>query len=241
MQRPITAAQDNPLPFLHKLYARLIHYSRRVCEFHHRLLLRHLISRGHLKIGRHTYGLRAHSISGASAMAHVSIGSFCSFAPGVNILANVDHALERPSTYPFRTLLFAESDPKGNPGGFNADAVTKGSITIGHDVWVGQSALILSGVSIGTGSVIGAGAVVSRSIPPYSIAVGNPARVVRRRFSDIDVGLLLNSRWWEIPDAGLEKMLPLLYSEEIPAFAYAATALTSGREESEIGSQPDSH
>ena len=82
-----------------------------------------------------------------------------------------------PSTYPFRTQLTRRFVKVTGLGQHNHDATTKGPILIGHDVWIGERATIMSGCEIGTGSIIGAGAVVARNIPPYSIAVGNPARV----------------------------------------------------------------
>lgn len=72
----------------------------------------------------------------------------------------------------------------------------KGEVVIGHGVWIGDSVIILPGVTVGNGAVIGAGSVVTRPIPPYAIAVGNPARVVKYRFSPEVVALLEAVDWW---------------------------------------------
>jgi hypothetical protein len=75
---------------------------------------------------------------------------------------------------------------------------------IGADVWIGQSALVLAGVKIGTGAVIGAGSVVTKDVPPYAVAVGNPCRVRRFRFDQGLCRRLLDSRWWEMDERTLE-------------------------------------
>jgi acetyltransferase-like isoleucine patch superfamily enzyme len=79
---------------------------------------------------------------------------------------------------------------------------------IGHDVWIGCNSVVLSGVTIGTGAVIGAGSVVTKDIPPYAIAYGNPAKVHRYRFDPETIDALLKSEWWRFSMEQL-KTLPL--------------------------------
>jgi NDP-sugar pyrophosphorylase family protein len=74
---------------------------------------------------------------------------------------------------------------------------SKGKVIIGNAVWIGDSVIILPGVTVGNGAVIGAGSVVTKSIPAYAVAVGNPARVIKNRFSDDVVALLERVHWWE--------------------------------------------
>ena len=76
-------------------------------------------------------------------------------------------------------------------------------VEIGHDCWLGHAVVVLAGAKVGTGAAVGAGAIVTRDIPDYAIAVGNPARVVGQRFSDDIAALLLESRWWDLDD-GIE-------------------------------------
>jgi len=89
---------------------------------------------------------------------------------------------------------------------------------VGSDVWVGHGACILSGIRIGDGAVIGAQAVVSRSVEPYAVVAGNPARQVRLRFSERQVAALLRIRWWDWPYDRIVAELPWLLSPEIDAF-----------------------
>jgi acetyltransferase-like isoleucine patch superfamily enzyme len=170
----------------------------------------------HVTVGRHSYGLTARNFMRATAKAPIRVGAFCSFAPEVLIFGQADHPTALPSTYPFRSRLF-------EPDGPNRDAVTRGPVEIGNDVWVGTRAMILSGVTIGNGAVIGAGAVIARDVPPYAIMVGNPARLVRYRFSPETVQALLEIAWWEWDDAKLARYEALLYGD-VEAFIARARA-----------------
>ena len=169
----------------------------------------------YITIGRHTYGIENETIFNASAKAPVTIGNFCSFAKGVVILANGDHPLNLPSTFPFKTLMFQKKPV------VNYDATTKGAINIGSDVWVARNAIILSGVTIGTGAVIGAGAVVAKDVPPYAVVVGNPSKIVKYRFDDETIKALLASKWWELSDDIIIKLEKELYTTDIQAFLNA--------------------
>ena len=79
------------------------------------------------------------------------------------------------------------------------------SVEIGHDVWIGHAAIILPGVKVGTGSIIGSGAVVTKDIPPYSIAVGIPAKVVKKRFDDKTIEKIMRTEWWNWDRAKIEE------------------------------------
>jgi acetyltransferase-like isoleucine patch superfamily enzyme len=158
----------------------------------------------HVVVGRHSYGLSARNLVRPSAAAPITIGSFCSIGPEVLIFGQADHPTHLPSTYPFRTLLL-------DPAAGNRDAVTRGGVAIGGDVWIGARATILSGVTIGHGAIVGAGAVVTRDVPPYAVAVGNPARVARHRFAPDIVARLLALRWWEWPDERIRALEDAFY------------------------------
>jgi acetyltransferase-like isoleucine patch superfamily enzyme len=145
------------------------------------------------------------------AGATLTIGRFCSIARGVRILLGGEHHTEWTTSYPF-PLLWPEARAfPGYPG-------SKGDVTLGHEVWVGHDALILSGVTIGDGAVIGAGSVVSRDVAPFDVVAGNPARVVRSRFSPLVVEALERIRWWEWPTEQVLEALPLLLSPDVDSF-----------------------
>lgn len=81
---------------------------------------------------------------------------------------------------------------------------------LGNDVWIGQDATILPGVRIGDGAIIGLGSIVGHDVEPYTIVVGNPARVVRKRFDDELIGLLLKLQWWNKSIPEIQRLIPLL-------------------------------
>ena len=105
--------------------------------------------------------------------------------------------------------------------GFDLDAPSKddlpykGDTIIGNDVWIGQNSLILPGAKIGDGVIIGANSVVSGEIQPYSIVAGNPARLVRKRFDDEMINLLLTLKWWDKSVAEIENLSEILSSDDL--------------------------
>jgi len=134
-------------------------------------------------------------ISKGSEINNCTIGKFCSIAPGVKIGFG-KHPTNLLSTSPlfytnknvFRDAFVIKKD-------FNEFEET----IIGNDVWIGMNSIILDGVIIGDGSIIGAGAVVTKNVEPYSIVAGVPAKVVKYRFDEDIIKLLLESKWWDLP------------------------------------------
>ena len=122
------------------------------------------------------------------------IGKFCSIACGAKFLFNsANHRLQSLSTYTF-PLFYEEWEQEMN---LTEAWDNKGDIIIGNDVWIGYDAVILAGVTIGDGAIIGTGAVVTKDVPPYTIVGGVPAKPIRKRFSDEDIALLLELKWWD--------------------------------------------
>jgi Acetyltransferase (isoleucine patch superfamily) len=123
------------------------------------------------------------------------IGKFCSIACGTKFLFNsANHALDSLSTYPFP--LFSEEwglKPKNVAESWD----NKGDIIIGNDVWIGFEAVILAGVTIGDGAIVGARAVVTKDVAPYTIVGGVPAKPIRKRFDAQTIKALLEIRWWD--------------------------------------------
>jgi virginiamycin A acetyltransferase len=90
----------------------------------------------------------------------------------------------------------------------------KGDTVVGHDVWFGYESLVMPGVTIGSGAVIGARAVVTADVAPYTIVAGNPARIVRRRFEDDEIERLLALAWWDWSVERIARNVPLLVAEK---------------------------
>ena len=138
------------------------------------------------------------------------IGRFCSIACGAKFLfTSANHAMKSLSTYPF-PIFFEE-------WGLNSADVAsawdnRGDIVIGSDVWIGYEAAVLSGVTIGDGAIIGARAVVTKDVPPYTIVGGVPARHIRRRFDEETIARLMALRWWEWPYERIKENLPAIQS-----------------------------
>ena len=153
-------------------------------------------------VGRHTYGYDEHTFLIFTEGARIVVGAFCSISPEVRIIGGGEHVMNRVSTFPLNTRLF-------DRGKRNApDAVDKGPTVIGNDVWIGLGATILAGVTVGDGAVVGARTVVSKSVPPYAVVVGNPARMLRYRFESELRDRLLALRWWEWDDNEIRALKP---------------------------------
>jgi hypothetical protein len=145
-----------------------------------------------ITVGRQSYGLARKNFLLFQPWERVDIGSFCSFAADVALFGGGEHIVNVTS-FP---LLTKWIDPVGG----HVEAGSKGPVRIGNDCWVGYRAIILSGVTVGDGAIVGAGAVVSRDVPPYAVVAGNPARVVGMRFDDATVRRLLAVAWWDWDD-----------------------------------------
>lgn len=166
-------------------------------------------------IGDYTHGVPV--IHAYDENTKLTIGKYCSIAAGTQIVLGGNHHIEWTSTYAFYQEV--EHFPKWND--INNNSRHRGDVIIGNDVWIGRNALILSGAEIGDGAVIGAGAVVAGKVPPYSIAVGNPARVIRQRFAPPICEKLLNIKWWNWDEERINRYLPLICSIEIENFISA--------------------
>ena len=134
------------------------------------------------------------------------IGKFCQIAAGVEFIMNgANHKMNCVTTFPFYTL---EGWNMKAPDIF--DLPIKGDTVIGNDVWIGQNSVILPGVNIGDGVIIGANSVVGKNIEPYSIVVGNPAKILRKRFDDELINLLLKLKWWNKSVHEVNDLIPIL-------------------------------
>tara|TARA_R100001163_G_scaffold31720_1_gene24804 strand:+ start:3123 stop:3647 length:525 start_codon:yes stop_codon:yes gene_type:complete len=168
-----------------------------------------------MKVGRYTYGqnnIKHRRLRNGS----IQIGSFCSFAENITIYTGKgSHRKEFVSTFPF--------------GFINQDVFTKincqdlllkdqGNVIIGDDVWIGGNVVIMPGVSIGSGTIIANNSHVVKSYPPYSIIGGNPAKLIKQRFTDKQVKQLMEIKWWEWDKEKINDNLYLICNENIDKF-----------------------
>lgn len=163
--------------------------------------------------GVFTYGLRRIKVREYGEGAALKIGKFCSLARGVEIVLGGNHRVDWITTFPFGHVFRDEFGPPPHPG----HPATKGDVLIGNDVWIGAGAVIFSGVNVGDGAVIASRAVVARDVEPYAVVAGNPAQLVRRRFSPEVISLLLDLAWWDLPVSDIQDIIPILSAEPAAA------------------------
>lgn len=138
-----------------------------------------------VRIGAYSYGS---CFDAGSIPAGVEIGRYVSMAWGVRVFVR-NHPMDRLSLHPFFY--------NGDLGFVGRDNIPSGKLEVGHDAWIGERAIITPGCSrIGIGAVVGAGAVVTKDIPDFAIAAGNPARVIRLRFTTEVRDRVIASQWW---------------------------------------------
>ena len=142
------------------------------------------------------------------------IGKFCAIATGVRFIMNgANHKMSGISTYPFQ--IFGNGWETVMPQ--TGDLPFKGDTVIGNDVWIGYQSLIMPGVRIGNGAIIAAGSVVTGDVPSYAIVGGNPAQIIRTRFSQEEVAQLEELAWWDWPADCISRHLKVIVNSDIAA------------------------
>ena len=139
------------------------------------------------------------------------IGKFCQIASGVNFIMNgANHQMNAVSTFPFYILEGWEQDIPPL-----SQMPVKGDTIVGNDVWIGQDVTILPGVQIGDGAIIGMGSTIGKDVEPYTIVAGNPAKLVRKRFDDEFILLMLKFKWWDKTIDEINSLIPLLTNSNL--------------------------
>ncbi|CAI3403290.1 CatB-related O-acetyltransferase [Enterococcus cecorum] len=150
-----------------------------------------------IEIGDYTY------INGGHIYC-AQIGKYCSMGYGISIGPG-EHNLNNISTFPISSRVLNR---------FCAEEFVKVTAPcIGNDVWVGNNAVIMQGVSVGNGAVIAAGAIVTKDVPPYAIVAGVPAKIIRFRFTDEIIEKLQRLRWWDKDVSWIEKNVNLFHRD----------------------------
>ena len=183
--------------------------------------IKNVITRPNIEVGDYTY---YDDINGADkfeehVMHHYEflgdkliIGKFCQIASGIKFIMNgANHRMNSVTTYPFNIMGngWEKVTPKLE------DLPFKGDTIIGNDVWIGQNVTILPGVHIGDGTIIGANSVVTKDIPPYHIAGGNPCKIIRKRFNEEFIDYLEEVKWWDWEEDKIFKNLEILCSNDL--------------------------
>jgi acetyltransferase-like isoleucine patch superfamily enzyme len=170
---------------------------------------------GRISIGAHTYGvpiLKDYVYDETKLI----VGKYSALSETSIVMLGGEHAMDRVTTWPHRIVWNMEG------AGQDGIPVHTGDTVIGNDVWLTQRTFVRSGVRIGDGAVIAAGAVVTKDVPPYAIIAGNPGKVLRFRFTEEQRAALLEIKWWDWSDAEVRDAVPLLAGTDIDAFiAYA--------------------
>lgn len=158
-------------------------------------------------IGEYSYG--GLMVSRSYPGSKLNVGKFCSFGQGIQVVFWGKHQMGDITTYPFCNLHGLGWPP------VSCSEVKGEDVRIGSDVWIANNALIMQGADIGDGSVIGAHSIVGGKVEPYSLVVGNPARLVRKRFSEDKIAMLLEMKWWDWPIEKVKEHLQAISSPDV--------------------------
>lgn len=157
-----------------------------------------------VNIGSYSYGeLNLLAYDKNNKVDVLKIGSFVSISSGVRFLLHENHQIGTFTTFPLRSVLL------GSP--FSGDMVANGSIVVDDEVWIGNGAMLLSGVHVGKGAIIAAGSVITKDVPPYAVVGGVPARVIKYRFDSVTRERLTRLRLSDLTKNELITNLNLFY------------------------------
>lgn len=173
-----------------------------------------------MNLGKHSYASSPLIITNNCSNATYTCGKFCSIAKNLTICLGGYHRTDWVTTYPFGHIykkVFNTFNGDGHP-------ITKGNVVIGNDVWIGDNVTIMSGVHIGDGAVIANSSHVCKDVAPYTMVGGNPAKLIKRRFTQGQIERLLEIKWWDWTDEEINRVVPALCNPDIDKFIAIADA-----------------
>lgn len=185
-------------------------------------LLKNLVAKTGILIpyGRYSYGPQPELLGFMPVLAKKAagsrIGNFCSISSGVKFSFLDTHNYKWVSTYPFYDFYnYWHFDTESwHKCQLDTRKIKPRPIIIENDVWLCSNILIKEGVKVGSGAVVAMGSLVTKDVPPYAFVGGNPARIIRYRFSPKQISDLLEIAWWDWPDEEIKEIIPLLLSED---------------------------
>ncbi|PIS01283.1 MAG: hypothetical protein COT84_03185 [Chlamydiae bacterium CG10_big_fil_rev_8_21_14_0_10_35_9] len=147
--------------------------------------------------------------------AKLLMGKFCQIAYGTKfLLSDANHQMNGFSTFPFFAFgKMAKECPEWNE--YEPIFPSKGDTIVGNDIWFGHESLIMPGVNIGDGAIIAARSVVTKNVPPYTIVGGNPAQILKKRFSDDIIDQLQKIKWWNWDYEKISRNISTIVSADI--------------------------
>ncbi len=155
-------------------------------------------------VGKDTYGTLTIQSLYITPAEKLTIGNYVSIAPDVTFLLGVNHQTQTVTTFPFYSKKISRS---------SIDAISKGPIIVEDEVWIGTGAMIFSGVRIGKGAIIASGAIVTKDVPPYAIVGGNPAKLIRYRFSEEIIKILMPIYFINVSDEWIKNNIDAIYKK----------------------------
>lgn len=159
---------------------------------------------GVVEVGQATYGLLNVQSLYATPDEKLLIGNYVSIASDSLFLLGMNHQTKTITTYPLHSKLVGRTP---------LDALSKGPIIVEDEAWIGSNAIVMSGVRIGKGAIVAAGAIVTKSVPPYAIVGGNPSKIIRYKFSNDIIKELMTLRLIDVPVEWFKENISLMYKK----------------------------
>ena len=159
----------------------------------------------HVSVGKYTYGVLNVYNFYPRKDEILNIGNYVSISTNVSFLLSHNHQIQTITSFPLSSVLFHKQ--------FGLDATGKGGINIADEVWIGMNVIIMSGVTISKGAIVSAGSIVTHDIPPYAIVGGNPAKIIRYRFSQEIIRELLKVNLVDYPESFIKENINIFYEK----------------------------